>query len=72
MAYPRPAFTVGQLWTTSTGRTVEIVAVDRLEEEGEFGELASVNVIAYRFVGGGIIHLRAAGNTGGWLHVNTG
>ena len=72
MAVPRPKFQVGQLWSTSTGRTVEILAADEIEEENErFSyEVQRVRVIAYKFVGGSVVHLRAVGSTSDWLKIN--
>jgi hypothetical protein len=71
MALPRVPFAYGQLWTTSTGRTVEILAVDDVDEENDHGEYHVVNVIAYRYVGGSGVHLRAASRTNLWTLVNT-
>ena len=64
-------FEVGQLYMTTTSRTVEIVAVDQVEseEEGDF-ELNRIWVIAYRAVGANIVHLRSAANTDGWQKVS--
>jgi hypothetical protein len=70
MPLPRVPFAFGQLWMTSTGRTVEILAVDEVEEL-EQEEYHAVNVIAYRFVGGTGVHLRAASRTNMWTKVNT-
>lgn len=70
MPLPRVPFAFGQLWTTSTGRTVEILEVDDVEEL-EQDEYHVVKVIAYRYVGASAVHLRAASRTNLWTKVNT-
>lgn len=61
----------GELWSTSTGRTVEIVAYEEVEFEADT-HWPVFGVIAYRFVGGSVVHLRAARNTGNWQKINRG
>lgn len=58
----------GQFWATSKGRTVEIVARDEVEESGMWDD-ATVDVVAYRFLGGAVIHLRAVGSLTNWTEV---
>lgn len=67
-------FEVGQLWSTTTGRTVEIVAVDEVEAEDGFGFPieGAVRVIAYRYAGGSVIHLRTPSMASGWQKINEG
>ncbi len=65
-------FKPGQLWSTSTGRAVEIVAADHLEAEVA-GELHELRVVAFRFVGGSMVHLRPAyGLDQSWIKINAG
>lgn len=68
----KPSPARGELWSTSTGRTVEIVAAEEIEEEDGIGDLNRVDVVAYRFVGGSVVHLRAARNTSNWQKINRG
>jgi hypothetical protein len=49
----------GQLWSTPTGRTVEIVARQEISTDGEWDEANRVDAVAYHFVGGSMIHLRS-------------
>ena len=50
----------GQLWSTPTGRTVEIAARQEVSADGEWDGLPNhVDVVAYHFVGGSVIHLRS-------------
>lgn len=55
----------GDLWSTPKGRTVEILAVhtvyNRYTEE--------VLAVAYRFLGGSMVHLRSADFLDGWSRV---
>jgi hypothetical protein len=56
----------GELWGTPKGRTVEILAADTVynrytEETG---------VIAYRFLGGSMIHLRSVDSLVDWHKIN--
>lgn len=66
-----PEFETGQLWITATGRTVEVVAVDSVAS-GEWGDEVEVDVVAYRFVGGSVTHLRSVHGASSWQKVNTG
>lgn len=59
---------VGELYVTTTGRTVEIVAVDEVADSWE----NTVAAIAYRFVGGTMIHLRGQHAVSRWTKVDTG
>lgn len=54
----------GEFWSTSKGRTVEIVARDEVTQVAEWEE--SIDVVAYRFLGGSMIHLRSVGSLTGW------
>lgn len=56
-------FNVGETWINNRSRKVEIVAVDEVETDGM---PLPVAVIAYRYHGMGMIHLRAAAQTAEW------
>lgn len=58
----------GDLWSTSKGRTVEILARREVEESGMWDD-AKIDVVAYKFLGGSQIHLRAVGNLSYWTKV---
>lgn len=59
---PKP----GEFWLTSVLRTVEILARDEVEgDPEEWGQLP-VDTIAYRFVGGTVVHLRSVGSLKSW------
>lgn len=65
------AFEPGQLWSTSTGRTVEIVAAGKLEfEAGD--HWPEYEVAAYRFLGGSVVHLLPGGPPADWRKINGG
>lgn len=51
-----------QLWTTSKGRTVEILARDTVYNEWT----EETDVVAYKFLGGSMIHLRSVASLSGW------
>lgn len=55
----------GEFWSTSKGRTVEILARDEVEESGMWDD-AKVDVVAYKFLGGTMIHLRCVGTLVNW------
>ncbi len=56
-------FDIGDTWINGRGRRLEIVAVDEVETDAM--PHAEV-VIAYRFHGLGMVHLRAAAQTTDW------
>lgn len=58
----------GQFWTTSKGRTVEILARDAVEDHGDWRE-QEIDTVAYKFLGGSMIHLRAVSSLSGWAQV---
>lgn len=60
-ADPQP----GEFWTTSKGRTVEIVARGEISQD-DFEISCEVDVIAYRFLGGSMVHLRSVGSLRLW------
>lgn len=64
MTDPQP----GQFWTTSKGRTVEILARDEVhQDEGPWGyPEADIDTVAYKFLGGSMIHLRSVRSLDGW------
>lgn len=62
---PRP----GEFWTTLMGRTVEILAADTLPGDDANGHCCEVGVIAYRFLGGSMIHLRSVISLTAWAKV---
>lgn len=56
-----------EFWTTSKGRTVEILARDQVEDSDDYGFTeAKVDVVAYQFLGGTMVHLRAVRSLAGW------
>lgn len=55
----------GQFWSTSKGRTVEILARDNVEYSGDWTD-AEIDTIVYKFLGGSMVHLRAVGTLRGW------
>ena len=61
---PRP----GEMWTTSKGRTVEILARAVVEHHGDWSD-AEIDTVAYKFLGGGTIHLRPVGSLEQWTKV---
>lgn len=54
-----------EFWSTSKGRTVEILARDHVQETGSWDD-AEMDVVAYKFLGGSMVHLRAVGTLQGW------
>jgi hypothetical protein len=62
----------GEMWTTGQGRTVEIVTRDTVEVYDAFGYPMGfeADVIAYRFLGGSMIHLRAVFPLTNWTKVS--
>lgn len=71
MTWTKPReYKPGELYCTTTGRTVEILAADQVESESEGDyECNRLQVIAYKFVGGSIVHLRAARAADRWVKV---
>lgn len=59
----------GEFWTTSKGRTVEIVARDEVEQVGTWDEDRTIDTVAYKFLGGTMIHLRSVKSLTGWTRV---
>lgn len=60
----------GEFWATSKGRTVEIVARDVVyEPEGDWAIARETDTVAYKFLGGSMIHLRAVGTLKDWTKV---
>lgn len=60
----------GEFWATSKGRTVEIVARDLVyEPEGDWSISRETDVIAYKFLGGSMVHLRSVGSLRQWTRV---
>lgn len=58
----------GEFWATSKGRTVEILARDAVYEPETVWSIAhETDTIAYKFLGGSMIHLRAVGSLNGWV-----
>ena len=49
----------GEFWTTSKGRTVEILARDVVEHHGDWTD-AEIDTVAYEFLGGKMIHRELA------------
>ena len=68
---PEPDPQPGEMWSTGQGRTVEIVARDAVyEPEGDWGISREVDTVAYRFLGGSMIHLRSVGSLKLWTKVS--
>jgi len=62
----------GDLYTTPRGRTVEILAVKSVEFTGVvdvYAPVGSTEVIAFRFVGGSVIHLTTRDDVVEWIKV---
>lgn len=60
----------GETWSTSKGRTVEILARDVVEARDDYGfEESSIDTVAYKFLGGSMVHLRAVSTLVGWTRV---
>lgn len=55
----------GEFWSTSKGRTVEILARDNVEHHGDWTD-AEIDTVAYQFLGGSMIHLRAVISLKNW------
>lgn len=58
----------GEFWTTSKGRAVEILARDEVEHHGDWTD-AVIDTVAYQFLGGSMIHLRAVFSLKNWTKV---
>lgn len=54
----------GEIFINAAGRKVEIVAVDGIYIDG-----TDVSILAYRFLGGTMIHLRSVDSTKDWVQV---
>lgn len=64
MSDPKP----GEMWATSKGRTVEILARDLVyTPEGDWSASQEIDTIAYRFLGGSMVHLRSVGSLSNWM-----
>jgi hypothetical protein len=61
----------GQFWATAQGRTVEIVAAGEVACDESCG-FEGIEVLAYRFLGGSVVHLRSARALTGWVRVHFG
>lgn len=60
----------GEFWTTSKGRTVEILARDVVyQPEGDWSISHETDTVAYKFLGGSMIHLRSVGSLKLWTKV---
>lgn len=55
-----------EFWATSKGRTVEILSRDEVADTDNH---STVDVIAYKFLGGSMVHLRAVNSLTGWTKV---
>ena len=55
----------GEFWTTSKGRTVEILARAVVVHHGDWTD-AAIDTVAYECLGGKMIHLRAVISLKGW------
>jgi len=56
-----------QFWATSKGRTVEVLARDVAVSTDAFGyAMEEVDVVAYKFLGGQMVHIRAVSSLTGW------
>ena len=55
----------GDIWLTGMLRPVEIIARDEVEHHGDFTD-AGIDTIAYRFLGGSQVHLRAVSSIKAW------
>lgn len=56
---------VGDLYVTTRGRTVEILAVDTVQDR--YGD--GFTAVAYRFCGGTVVHLRGADLIEDWTKI---
>lgn len=60
----------GEFWSTSKGRTVEILARDEVVIRDGFGyAISEADVIAYKFLGGSLVHLRDLSSLRNWTKV---
>lgn len=60
---------VGNLYATTGGRTVEIVAAGSVECIDSAAPVGSTEVIAYHFLGGSVVHLVAVSEVQEWIRV---
>lgn len=57
----------GEIWSTSRGRAVEILARDVVyQPEGEWSISHETDTVAYRFLGGTMVHMRSVGSMTLW------
>lgn len=60
----------GEFWSTSKGRAVEILARDVVyQPEGDWSIPQEIDTIAYKFLGGSMVHLRSVGSLKLWTKV---
>lgn len=60
----------GEFWSTSKGRTVEILARGEVKRFDEgWGILDEVDAIAYQFLGSSMVHLRSVSTLNAWTKV---
>lgn len=57
---------VGEFWLTSKERAVEIIARDEVAGDAVEGYWQEIDTIAYRFLGGTQVHLRAVSSIKAW------
>lgn len=69
MTWPPVKREPGELYVQAQGRTVEILAVDEVADS-EYD--SAVEVLAYKFVGGSMVHLRSVASTENWQQVVSG
>jgi len=59
-----------EFWSTSKGRAVEILARDIVVSADQWGyPEAEIDTVAYRFLGGSMVHLRAVTSLKNWTKV---
>lgn len=70
MRADRPDPLPREFWSTSKGRTVEILARDTVTQHGNWElDYREIDTVAYKFLGGSMIHLRAVDSLIGWTKV---
>lgn len=57
----------GEFWATAKGRTAEILARQEVTQEAAWEE--RIDTVAYRFLGGSMVHLRSVSSLEGWKKV---
>lgn len=60
----------GQLYVNTQGRTVEILANDEVREAWDEPDSPAVDVVAYRFMGGTMIHLVSTNQVRKWTAIS--